>query len=151
MANVEPEVLKTLRSSALGKVNQGKRRTYSFYAEFTDIDSKFKRGKFVVHYPSVFERMQIGVTKAALLGGGGLSVDVLTDNIAHIIATLDNVVDEHPDWFDVGDEDLEYDILEAVFTEYQNWVNQFRTGTQQPDTSGDSEDTGSTIPVVDSN
>jgi hypothetical protein len=147
MANIQPEVLKTLKSDILTKVNQGNKRTHSFYADFTEVNPKFIRSKFTVHYPSQLEKLQIGVTKSSLLGGN-LNVDTMTDNIAHIISTLDTVVDVKPDWFDVGDPDLDYDIMEAVFYEYMEWVNSFRKPTKPSANEGDSPDGGGTLPVV---
>ena len=147
MYNIQPEVLKTIRSKALAEVTKGNKRTHAFYAEFTDINPKFTKGKFVVHHPTQLERMQIGVNKSVLLGGV-MPLDNITDNLSHIMATLDVVIDEKPTWFDVEDPDLDYDILEAVFLEYMEWVNSFRkkpTGDQpkEPSTDGRSE-----VPVV---
>jgi hypothetical protein len=124
MATIEPNVLKTLRSDLLKKVNEGKKRTHSFNVDYTDINPTFL-GTFSIHYPSQLERMQIGVTKSALLGGN-MPVDVLTDNIAHIAATLDSIIDSKPDWFDVGNPELDYDILRAVYEECNNWIDSFR-------------------------
>jgi hypothetical protein len=138
MANTKPEVLKTLTSErTLQKVNQGKRRTLVIPLDFSEIDEKFV-GKYQVHHPSQMERLQVGVIKSQLLGGI-VPLDTMTDNIATIIATLDVVTDEKPDWFDVYDDEFDYDIMEAVFMEYMEWVNSFRKGTGKDTDKGTSE------------
>lgn len=147
MSNVQPEVLKTLRSNTLNKINLGKRRTHTFNVDFSDIDSEFV-GKFTLHYPSQIERLQIGVTKSALLGGN-VNVDTRTDDIAHIIATLDIVSDVIPQWFDVNDDRISYEILETIFIEYMNWVDSFRKRPEPSNSTGDSQDTRSQVSVVD--
>ena len=145
--NIQPEALKTIRSKNLQNVMQGRRRTHSFYAEYTDINPRFVRGRFTVHQPSQLERMQIGVLKSTLLGGV-VPIDNMTDNLSHIMATLDVVLDEKPDWFDVEDPDLEYEILEGVFMEYLNFIESFRKGLGNVQPEGAGENTGGTVPVV---
>jgi len=140
MSNIQPEVLKTLRSAALDKINQGKKRTHSVNLDFTEYDPSFT-GRITFHYPTQLESIQIGVTKAGLLGGLTGSVDVLTENTAHIIATLDIVIDEKPDWFDANNIDLDYDILERVFIEFNNWRDSFRKGRRESEPQGDSQAT----------
>jgi hypothetical protein len=138
MAEIQPHVLKTLRpDETLQKVNQGKRRTYTFQVDFHEYNPKFV-GSFVVHHPSQMERLQVGVIKAQLLGGV-VPLDTMTDNIAQIISTLDVVIDSKPAWFDVFDDELDYDILEAVYLEYINWVNTFRRRTEAESDKGNSE------------
>lgn len=144
--NIQPEVLRTLRSDALHKVNQGKRRTHAFNVDFTEYNPEF-HGKFIVHYPTQLERLRIGVTKSELLGGH--TVDVTTDNIAHITATLDTILDMKPDWFDMDNEELDYNMLEAIYMEYLNWANSFRTFVGTSTNKGDSTDRRSEVPVVD--
>lgn len=136
MPEIKQEVLKTLRSDTLRNIHLGKKRTHTFKVDFSDINEEFI-GTFTVHYPSQMERLQIGVTKSALLGGN-LEVDVMTDNIAHIISTLDVVLDSKPDWFDVHDPDISYDMLEAIYQEYINWVGSFRRSLEKIPNTGDS-------------
>jgi hypothetical protein len=144
MTEIKPEVLKTLRSEdTLLKIKQGKRRTHTFKVDFSEINEKFV-GTFTVHHPSQMERLQVGVLKAQLLGGVA-PLDVMTDNIATIISTLDVVLDDKPDWFDVFDDELDYEILEAVYLEYINWVNSFRKGTGTESNKGTSENSESQV------
>lgn len=146
MSNIKSEVLKTLRSEALAKINLGKKRIHSFLVDYTDIDPEFT-GKITVHYPSQIERMQIGVIRSTLLGGN-LDVDTVTFNIAHITATLEVVLDGKPDWFDISNPYLEYEILLAVYDEYDKWVSSFRKPAKTEPITGDSGNERSQIPMV---
>jgi len=137
MTVVQPDVLRTLRSNTLQKVNQGKGRTHSINVDYSDINERFV-GRFVVHHPSQMEVLQIGTLKSALLGGN-LSVDVLTDNIATVISTLDVVLSEFPEWFDVFDPDVEYEIMEDVFLQYLSWRDSFRRRPTDSEPPGNSE------------
>lgn len=145
--NIKPELIKTLRSKNLNDINKGKLRTKSVNLDFTDIDPTFV-GNVVFHYPSQMERMSIGVQRAQLLGGN-IDVDVQTGNLAHIIATLDNVMDSKPDWFDVYSPQLEYEILEAVYDEYAEWERNFRNRGIKAEPSLDSSNGRSEVSVVD--
>lgn len=146
MDNIKQEKLKVLRSGALNQINQGCRRQHSFDTDYTDINPAFK-GRFTVHHPTQMERLRMGVLKASLLGNQ--MVDVQTENLAIVISTLDTVLDEKPDWFDMDTEDLSYDIMEAVYMEYLDWVNSFRGNNNKPTTGQDSETARSEVPVVD--
>ena len=147
MSSIKPETLKILSSDSLNKINRGSKRTHAFNVDFIEYHENFV-GRFQVHYPSQFERLQMGVLKSNLLGGN-LQVDVLTDNLAQIIATLDTVLDEKPDWFDIENPDLQYEIMEAVYLEYENWVDSFRRSVKKNADTGDSQDQRSKVPVVD--
>jgi hypothetical protein len=138
MSEIQPQVLKTLRPDAvLQKINQGNRRTHTFNVDYQEIDKKFV-GSFTVIHPSQMERLQVGVIKSQLLGGV-VPLDTMTDNIAQIIATLDVVVKSKPEWFNVFDDKLEYEILEAVYIEYIDWVNSFRRRVETDTDKGNSE------------
>lgn len=145
--NHKPEVLKVLKSNAFNSIKQGRKHTHTFKVDYSDIHPDFV-GTFTVHKPSVMEQINIGVIRAQLLGGI-TKVDVLTDNIATIVATLDNVLEEQPDWFDPWGEDLNYEILESVYTEYNKWYNNFRKSNRGDKSRGDSEDTGSDSSLED--
>ena len=144
--SIQPTVLKTLRLESLAKINQGKKRTYEFNVDFKEVNPEFV-GKVVVHYPSQIERIQIGVTRSALLGGN-LEVDVITNNLAFMAATLDTVLDSKPDWLDMGNPDLEYEVLLAVYEEYEKWVSSFRRTAGTNSDTGSSTGTGGEVPVV---
>lgn len=106
------------------QILQGKTRTKTEQFNFSHIDEEYV-GSFTFHHPSLIERMQIGVTKSQFLQGLEGRVDVLTDNIAHMTATLDVVLDDAPKWFKVGAL-YEYEILETVYDKYAEWVSSFR-------------------------
>lgn len=143
MSKVNTDAIKTLKSQNLQKINKGKKRTHTFAVDFSEYNEEFV-GNFTVHHPTQIERMQIGIVKSTLLNGV-VPMDTITDNIAHIISTLEVVLDEKPDWFDVNDPDVEYDILWAVFEEYLNWVSSFRKGLGNSNNTGDSGESTSEV------
>ena len=142
MAGVQGQPLNTLNSERmLQKINQGKRRTHRIDVDFRELNEDFI-GTIVVHHPSQMDRLKAGVLKSHLLGGIE-AVDTLTDNIASIISTLDVVIDSKPDWFDVYDDILEYEVMEKVYVEYLTWVNSFRNRAKADAPKGDSEEQSS--------
>lgn len=142
MAEMQPQLLKTLRpQSTLQKVNQGKKRTHTFAIDYHEINPNFV-GEFTVHHPSQMERLQVGIIQSQLLGGV-IPVDTMTDNISRIISTLEVVLDKKPDWFDVFSDELEYEVMEAVYIEYINWVNSFRRRAEEESNKGNSENSPS--------
>lgn len=118
-------------------IAQGKGRILEEIIDFTDIEAGLK-GTFKFHHPTVFDRLQIGITKTQLLQGFEGSVDVITDNIAHMTATLTYVLDESPEWFKIN-EIYDYEILDRVYETYNTWYRSFRTGSTETNDSGDSK------------
>jgi hypothetical protein len=141
-------MLKTIKTNMLQQVNLGNKRTHTFKVDFSEYDPSFV-GEFNVHYPSQMELIQVGLTKSALLGGGTLVVDTYTENIAIFIATLDVVINKQPEWFNLADPSIEYDMLQAIYDEYMNWVNTFRNRAKPDNNEGDSPDGRSQVSVVD--
>lgn len=115
----------------------GKARTTVEQVDITDFEPTFI-GKFKFHSPTVMERMRIGVAKSQLLQGLEGHVDVMTDNIAHMSATLAVVIDDAPTWFNL-DEIYEYEVLERVYDKYFEWNSSFRKASDQ---SNDAENSG---------
>lgn len=144
--DIKQENLKVLRSKALSDINQGSKRVHSFRADFSDVNPKFT-GLFTVHYPTQMERLRIGVLKATLLGNQ--IVDVGTENLAIVMSTLDTVIDEKPEWFDMDNIELEYEMIETVYLEYLDWVNSFRGNNKPVDNGKDSEGARSEVSMVD--
>lgn len=105
-------------------IAQGKERTLEKEIDFSDILPD-KKGFFKFHHPTVFERMSIGLLKTQLTMGMEGSIDTITDNIAHMTATLTYVLDEAPEWFKIN-EIYEYEILDRVYETYFEWYNSFR-------------------------
>lgn len=118
------------------QIQKGKGRTHTKQMDMSDIDDNYV-GTFKFHHPSLMERMNIGVVKAQMIQGLEGRVDVLTDNIAHMSATLENVLDEFPEWFQM-DQVLEYEVLERVYEEYIQWYNSFRKPSGKSDTKKNS-------------
>jgi hypothetical protein len=146
--NHNPEVLKKLRmNSAVGQIMKGNALTHVYQADFSDFNPTFV-GTFVFHKPSVMEQMDIGVVKAQLLDGMTV-VDRMSDNIATMVATLDIVIDEAPQWFNPYTGDLDYDIVEDVYLNFMEWLSSFRRRSTGVADGGDSKELSSN-PSLDS-
>ena len=115
--------LTKLRTLGLANINMGMKRTHTIQLDYSDIDPAFT-GAISFHYPSQLESIRIGVIKSGLTGG--LEVDIATNNTAHILSTLEVVIDNKPEWFTVDDPRIDYAILEEVYMQYLNWTNTFR-------------------------
>jgi hypothetical protein len=86
------------------------------------------KGKFVMHRPTIGERLKIGITEARELGGY-MNVDALSSQLAHIVATFDIVVDENPPWFKAR-EIYEVEVLQAVYEKYLDNLQAFSDGSK---------------------
>ena len=130
------------------------------------VDGKRYHGQFTVKKLSIKDIGQIGVRKTQLNGGfhhdpttPGSGVPPQTDWLNQMIAYLEIALVQMPFWFDL-DQIYDPDLLGEIFknaTEYEN--NFFRTdrgqdvapGSSKDDSSGESEESGSTgyvAPVV---
>jgi hypothetical protein len=118
------------------QVLQGSKRVHSKTMDFTEFDPTYI-GKFVFHHPTIMERAQIGVMKTKMLEGMR-EVELIADNIIHMIATLHYVLDSTPDWFDPQNM-YDYEILDEVYEEYNQWQRTFRRKPQSADNEGNSE------------
>jgi len=93
-------------------------------------------GKFKIHRPTIGERIKIGVIEAREIEGLS-NVDILTSNLAHMIATFDVIVDEAPLWWKPRDlRDLE--VLQTV---YQKYVDCLQTFQKKPESEKTGEGT----------
>lgn len=126
-----------LRERMLAAVNKGNKIQHTIKVDFSEIDPKFV-GSFVVHKPSQMERLEIGKIISVLKGGEDSGVDTRTHNIATIIGTFEVVLDAKPDWFDVFDPELEYEIMEHVYNEYTDFIGNFRSRARGSEPTGDS-------------
>ena len=97
------------------------------------VDMNGYSGEFVLKYPSLKDKMDIGILRSKLTGGVPTQqLDVVTDNIAYMAATLIIVTVSAPDWFDI--EIMEdYNVLDYIFTEYTKWTNSFRRTNKPSD------------------
>lgn len=126
------------------QIQQGTRRKHTVQIDLSDINKEWV-GTFVFRYPSLMEQMQIGVLKTNMLGGlPPNSVDVLTDNIAHMTATLSVVMESAPDWFDLNTLE-DYEALDRVYEAFAKWRDSFRLKGQGSDNQGNSQATGDPV------
>lgn len=142
MAIVNEELLKNLH-----RINMGKKATNTFTMDFSDINPEYV-GSFTVHHPSQMEQLQVGILTSVLLDGKGTTVDVMTNNTALVIANLEVVLDVHPTWFDVYSDNIDYGMMEKVYLVYLSWMKTFRDKSKTSVISEDSQVTGSTDTVV---
>lgn len=119
-------------------IQQGRRRTHAVEIDLSHIDPEYV-GTFKFHHPSLMEKVEIGTIKAQLLKGLPQgSIDVIADNIAHMTATLQVVLDVYPKWFTLDlNQMYDYEILDTVYEEYAKWYNSFRSASQKSDDQGD--------------
>lgn len=123
----------------------GKEYTYEFDVEYTNPQGKTFRGTFSVHRPTIGEKIKIGVLDSKIRGGA--EVDVYTQNLSYMLATLMVVVDESPKWFQPG-KVYEFDLLAAVFKPYIEWENNFfRDNSEQAPGSEESSNAKSNMDV----
>jgi len=108
------------------------KRIYRF-----SIDKNGFKGEFTIKYQSLMDRMKIGTLRAKYLGDMQNKVDIHTDNIAYMCATLETLLIEKPKWFNLEILD-DYSVLEAVYEEYMNWANSFRRADEPSDNAEDS-------------
>jgi len=124
------------------QIQMGKGKTLTTQIDLSNLGEGYEKfiGKFTFHYPTLMERMRIGVIKANFLGNTPAgTVDMLTDNIAHMTATLSVVVDNAPDWFKL-DFLEDYDVLESIYDKYFEWYSSFRNKSAGSDNQGDSQE-----------
>jgi len=133
---MDNNTLVKLRERMLAAVNKGNKIQHTIKVDFSELDPKFV-GSFVIHKPSQMERLEIGKI-SSVLRGGDEKLDTRAYNIATIIATLEVLLDDKPDWFDVFDPELEYEILEEVYEQYINFLNNFRNKAGGSEPKGDS-------------
>lgn len=115
-----------------------------------DININEYEGHFKVKHPSLLEQIDIGVRRAKLINGAEpKSLDILTDNLSYISATLVTVILEAPTWFDLTNLD-DYDVLLAVYNEYKTWNDTFRRGNK-PNSSTSNSKTSTNEGSMDNN
>lgn len=96
-------------------------------------------GEFEFRYPSLLDRVKVGVERAKLLDGAdGSSVDATTDNIVHMFSTLTVSKEVAPDWFSLESLD-DYRVLEEIYDEFVKQVDNFRSLYRTNGIEGNSE------------
>jgi len=133
MANqdMKQEILN--RVDAASKISQSDSKKFDF-----SVDINGYKGDFSVKYPSLMDKMRIGTARSKLLGGLSSDVvDIITDNIAFMSATLMTICTKSPKWFNLDVLD-DYEVLEAVYERYKAWADTFRVDNSPSRDAGDS-------------
>ena len=103
--------------------------THAFNIDITVASGENFKGSFVLHRPTIGERIRIGVQEGRELQGL-INVDMLTSNLAHILSTLEIVVDTFPVWWKPRDlKDME--VLQAVYEKYIDYLQEFQGPPKQ--------------------
>lgn len=122
-------------NSTLSQVSDSSIKTHSFY-----VDVQGMEGEFTVKYPALMDKVRIGTIRARMTDGvPSEALDVVTDNISFMSATLEVVVVKSPSWFNINTLE-EYEILETVYNKYQEWVSTFRNKPKQGKDAGGSQE-----------
>lgn len=112
-------------------------KTYVFEKTLS-IGGQKKSGSFTAKYMGVGARLRLGAIRAKLLDGApSQSVDVLTDDIAYMIAYLTVALINTPSWFNYDDLD-DIGDLRGLYMEVYKFVNSFRGQNAQNSNAGDS-------------
>lgn len=129
------------------QVRQGTGLQHDLEIDFVTSTGEVLTGTVVVHRPSMAEYLQMGVIKGRYISKyvgkeyvRPEYIDSTIQYLAHMLATMQVVVDQCPPWFMDLENLRDFDVLNHVYTQYEQWVNSFRTGSTEP-TSGDSETT----------
>ena len=86
------------------------------------------KGTFTIHRPTIGERLKIGVLEAQKIGGLA-NIDVYTSGIAHMVATLEVVIDKAPVWWK-PEEIRDLEVVQAVWEFYINRLQEFQAKPQ---------------------
>ena len=97
---------------------------HTFDIKFDAPSGESFSGKFTVHRPTIGERIKIGVSEARELGGM-INVDMLTSNLAHILSTLEVVIDASPAWWKPR-ELTEMEVMQIVYDKYISYLQEFQ-------------------------
>jgi hypothetical protein len=107
--------------------------THSFFIDVESVTGKTFSGKFTVHRPTIGELIRVGVIEANSLGGLS-NVDLSTSMLAHMVATLDVIVDESPEWWKVRElRDME--VVQAVYDKCIAYLREFQRKPEHPGSS----------------
>jgi len=82
-------------------------------------------GTFVMHRPTIGERLRIAISEAQKLGGLS-NIDPYSSGIAHMVATLEVVVDKAPAWWK-PEELRDLEVVQAVWEFYVTRLQEFQT------------------------
>lgn len=98
--------------------------SYTFELDMKVPSGEEFKGTFTYHRPTIGERIRIGVLEAQKLGGL-VNVDVFTSQLAHMVATLEVIIDKAPVWWK-PEELRDMEVLQMVFQDYLNRLQTFQ-------------------------
>lgn len=100
-------------------------KTYSFEKTIS-VQGEKLTGTFTAKYMGITARLRLGTLRAKLLDGApSQSVDVLTDDIAYMIAYLTVALIKVPKWWNYDHLD-EVEDLQAMYEEVNAFMRSFR-------------------------
>ena len=98
-----------------------------------------KTGTFTFKYPSLMDRVQIGVARAKLLDGASeQSLDTMTSDLTFMMAYLGKLCIKQPKWFNINMID-EFAVLSDLYNEVSKWVSNFRQEMDASEDAGHSD------------
>ena len=116
------------------KKNVDLRNTHTFKIDMKLASGETFEGTFTIHRPTIGERINIGILEAQRLGGLS-NVDLYTGGLAHMLATLEIIVDDYPTWWKPQDlRDVE--VIQEVYQKYIDYLNTFQGKPGPEDGSG---------------
>lgn len=90
------------------------------------IDGEKQKGVFKVKYPSIMDRIKIGVLKSKYLDGlEERKVDISTSNMVFMLSLVDTLIVKKPSWFEVS-KMTELEELVQLYEVVNNWISRFR-------------------------
>ena len=105
-------------------------KTYSFEKTIS-VQGEKLTGTFTAKYMGITARLRLGTLRAKLLDGApNQSVDILTDDIAYMIAYLTVSLTKVPKWWNYDNLD-EIDDLRAMYDEVSAFMRSFREKNDQ--------------------
>ena len=105
-------------------------KTYSFEKTIS-VQGEKLTGTFTAKYMGITARLRLGTLRAKLLDGApNQSVDILTDDIAYMIAYLTVSLIKVPKWWNYDNLD-EIDDLRAMYDEVSAFMRSFREKNDQ--------------------
>lgn len=115
------------------QVRKGGGLTHELSIDFTSGRGQRYQGTIVVRRPTMKDYLQMGIKKAQMLkdqaGKDGVPPELIDPNIhmlAHMLSTFEVVVEKCPEWFIHPEEVLDFDLLDHIFTKYEDWLANFR-------------------------
>ena len=134
--NMVPEVREEVKK-ATQIITDREARTCTFTKNYK-IHGKNKTGTFTFKYPSLVDRMQIGVARAKLIDGASeQSLDRVTSDLTYMIAYIGKLCVKQPSWFNLNALE-EFDVIQDLFKEVSDWVVSFRQDLEAGEDAGHS-------------